>query len=664
MGWRAILQWLTNVGECQTAAGRALVAERFSAYQRQIPLIYTVALTNLLGIYVATGGTVDSLLHPIPLLVFFVLARLVGWYRLRQRKLEPGDVLAELRKSWWLALIISAAFGAWALHHLSSESANQTIVVLFASLAAIGCSYAMASLPAAARLPLLILALPVAVHQILSNNTAQVGTGISLGLLTLLVLRLIEMHDKSFSQLVWSRSKIDEEREIARLAQEAAETAKLQAIQLADTDPLTGLLNRRAFVRELAIALARNPQGTALALVDLNGFKPINDTFGHATGDAVLRGIADRLAKSVHGTDLVARMGGDEFALLIRDCFTAERAQICGNQLCAALQSPIEVEDREFHVRLSCGVAVVGDCDASEALFRADAAMYRAKREQKAGALIYSPELDESSRRRAVIEESLHRPGAEAEMRLVFQPICDLKNGELRAFEALARWEHSEIGSVSPAEFIPIAEHINVIGPITEALLRRAADEATRWSAAIKLSFNLSAVQLCARGSSKGLLAILQEAGLHPSQLQVELTETALLADYEVARANLSELRSAGARILLDDFGAGHASISYLREMQFDGLKLDGSFLSRVSESLRSQRLLSGVLGLSKSIGLSTIAEHIETQDQLELLRELGCVEGQGHFISPPLSPDEALRMAAPDVLPMHFDRMCPSRVA
>lgn len=663
MSWRAIADWLTNVGECQSTAGQALVAERFSAYQRQIPLIYTVAVTNLLGMYVATGGTVDNLLHPIPLLVCFVVVRLIQLRRLRHRKLKPREVVAELRKSWWLALLISGAFGIWTLHHLSSQASDQTIIVLFASLAAIGCSYAMASLPAAARLPLLILALPVAVHQIFSADTAQVGTGISLGLLALLVLQLIQVHDKSFSQLVWSRSKIEEEREVSKRAQEAAEAAKLQAVQLADTDPLTGLLNRRAFIRELASALARDPRGTALALVDLDGFKPINDTFGHATGDAVLRRIADRLAQSVRGTNLVARIGGDEFALLIRDCFTAERAQVCGNQICAALQSPVKVDDREFHVRLSCGVAVIGDCDASEALFRADAAMYRAKREQKAGALIYSPELDESSRRRAIIEEALRRPGVEEEMRLVFQPICDLKSGELRAFEALARWEHSEIGPVSPAEFIPIAEHINVIGPITEALLRRAANEARHWAAAIKLSFNVSAVQLCARGSSKRLLAILQEAGLHPSQLRVELTETALLADYEVARANLSELRTAGARILLDDFGAGHASVSYLREMRFDGLKLDGSLLSRVSESLRSQQLLSGVLGLSQSMGLSTIAEHIETQEQLDLLRRLGCVEGQGYFISRPLSPEESLRMAAPNVLTLPVSGLRSSRV-
>lgn len=664
MSWRAIADWLTNVGECKSADGRGLVVERFSAYQRQIPLIYTVALTNLLGMYVATGGAIDSFFHPIPLLICFVLARLVQWYRLRRRTLECHAVLAELRKSWWIALLISCAFGAWTMYHLSSHAADQTTIVLFASLAAIGCSYAMASFPAAARLPLLFLALPVAVHQVFSANTAQVGTGISLGLLTLLVLRLIEVHDNGFVQLVGSRSRIAEEREVSKLAQEVAEAAKLEAIRLADTDPLTGLLNRRAFVRELASALARDPRGTALALVDLNGFKPINDTFGHATGDAVLRRIADRLAQSAHGTQLVARMGGDEFALLIRDCFTVESAQMCGNQICAALQTPVKVDDREFHVGLSCGVAIVVDCSASEALFRADAAMYRAKREQKRDALIYSPEFDESSRRRAMIEEALHCPGTEAEMRLVFQPICDLKSGELRAFEALARWDHKTLGAVSPAEFIPIAEHANVIGAITEALLRKAANEARGWAASIKLSFNVSAVQLCARASSERLLAILQQAGLHPTQLQVELTETALLADYEIARANLGKLRSAGARILLDDFGAGHASVTYLREMRFDGLKLDGCFLSRVSESLRSQRLLTGVLGLSQSMGLSTIAEHIETQEQLDLLRMLGCVEGQGYFISRPLSPEEALRMAAPNVLPLSLDRLRSNQVA
>lgn len=664
MSWRAVLEWLTSVGECQSAAGRALVVERFSVYRQQIPLIYTVALTNLVGMYLVTGGTVDSFVDPIPLLIGFVLLRLFQLHRVRNRSLDCQEALAELRKSWCLALLISLVFGAWTLHRLNSYPADHTVIVLFASLAAIGCSYAMASFPAAARLPLLFLALPVTVHQVLSPDAAQVGTGISLGLLTFLVLRLIEGHDRSFSQLVSSRFEVTEQREISRRAEAAAEAAKLDAIRLADTDPLTGLLNRRAFVRELTCELTRESGGEALALVDLNGFKPINDTFGHATGDAVLRRVADRIARSVGSAHLVARMGGDEFAIFFRGCFTAEAAQVCGDQICAALQSPIKIDDREFHVGLSCGVAIIGHCDVSEALFRADAAMYRAKHEQKKYAVIYCPEFDESSRRRAIIEESLHSPSIESDMRLVFQPICDLKSGELRAFEALARWEHSGIGSVSPAEFIPIAEQINVIGRITESLLRRAADEATSWAPAIRLSFNVSAVQLCTRGSSERLLSILQEAGLHPNQLQVELTETALLADYEVARANLNGLRSAGARILLDDFGTGHASVSYLREMRFDGLKLDGSFLSRVTDSLRSQRLLTGVLGLSQSMGLSTIAEHIETREQLELLRKLGCDEGQGYFISQPLSPEEAFRIAAPHVVPLRFERLRPSRVA
>lgn len=664
MGWKAILEWLTTVGECETAGGRALVVERFNAYQQHIPLIHTFALTNLVGMYLVTGGTVDRLFHPIPLLVGFVVLRLFQWHRMRNRSLNCYEALAELRKSWCIALLISIAFGAWTLHHLSSQPDDHTVIVFFASLAALGCSYAMASFPAAARQPLLFLALPVTVHQILSPDPAQVGTGISLGLLALLVLRLIQGHDRSFAQLVRSRSEITEEREIARRAEAAAESAKLHAIRLADTDPLTGLLNRRAFVRDLASELARDTRGATLALVDLNGFKPINDTFGHSAGDAVLRRVADRIARSVSGARLVARMGGDEFAIFFRDCWTAEAAQVCGDQICAALQSPVKLDDREFHVGLSCGVALISDCDVSEALFRADAAMYRAKRQRSVRSVVYSAALDESSRRRAVIEESLRTPGIAAEMRLVFQPICELKGGKLRAFEALARWEHSSIGTVSPNEFIPIAEHINVIGPLTEELLRRAAKEAAEWESTIKLSFNVSAVQLCARGSAERLLRILNEAGLAPSQLQIELTETALLADYEVARTNLRTLRSAGTRILLDDFGAGHASVSYLREMRFDGLKLDGSFLSRISDSLRSQQLLTGVLGLSQSIGLSTIAEHIETKDQLDLLRRLGCAEGQGYFISQPLSPEEAFSLAAPNVVLLPFRGFRPNRVA
>jgi predicted signal transduction protein with EAL and GGDEF domain len=316
----------------------------------------------------------------------------------------------------------------------------------------------------------------------------------------------------------------------------------------------------------------------------------------------------------------------------------------------SALVEPFVVHGREFRISGCCGLTLLGrgDCDVSQALIRADSALYEAKHKGRAGIAVYSEEMDAVSRRRARIEDALRLKSGRAAITLVYQPIRELATGELRALEALARWEHDSLGPISPAEFIPIAEQINLIGELSERLLAQAAAEAARWAAAIRLSFNVSAVQLCTAGSAERILAVLAAAGLEPRRLQLEVTETALLADFESARTNLQQLRAAGTHIVLDDFGAGHASISYLREMQFDGIKLDGGLIATIADSMRSRRLLKGVLDLCASLGLPCVAEHIETHEQLDLLRQFGCRDGQGYLLSPPVDAAAAAAMAGP----------------
>jgi len=316
--------------------------------------------------------------------------------------------------------------------------------------------------------------------------------------------------------------------------------------------------------------------------------------------------------------------------------------------VCAGLQQPFAVDGREFRISGCCGVALLSakDCNVTEALIRADTALYRAKQNGRAGVAVFSAEMDESHRRRSQIEQALRLPATRERVALCYQPIHDLASGRVRALEALARWEHETLGPVSPAEFIPIAEQINIIQELSDALLATAALEAANWAEAVMLSFNLSAVQLCSAGSSGRILAILDEAGLDPRRLQVEVTETALLVDFGIARENLQALRAAGARILLDDFGAGHASISYLSQMQFDGVKLDGSLIAGVADSMRSRRLLKGVIDLCASLGLPCVAEHVETEEQLALLREWSCRDGQGYLLSRPLDGAAAAAVA------------------
>lgn len=655
MGWglRRLVR-LIDAGEVESVGGRILLEERFRALQRQIPLLYLVIFANMIGLYLASGGRFDAALDFPALVGALIVFRLGHWLRVRARTLPPERILRELRRMWLYAVIFSLAFCGWSFHLLNTRGPEQhDFVILFASLAAIGCAYGVSRYPAAARTPLVLLGLPLAGRLVFTSDPAHIAMGVGLGSILLVLLRFIGLHDESFIELVESRTAISLERERARRAERLAKAEQTKARRIADTDPLTGLANRRAFLRALsrrAGTLARSGGGFALAMVDLDGFKPINDTFGHASGDRVLEGIGGRLARAAGRGALIARTGGDEFALLLPRVRNVEAANCAGLAVCAALQEPFLVDGREFRISGCCGVTLLtrGDCDVEEALIRADTALYRAKESGRSGVAVFTQEMQDIHRRRILVEKALRQPATLDRIGLVFQPITDLATGELKALEALARWHDETLGRIPPDQFIPIAEQINVIEPISDKLLTQAAAEAARWASVVRLSFNVSAVQLCTTGSAGRILALLERSGLAPGRLQVEVTETALLADFEVARENLHALRGAGARIVLDDFGAGHASISYLREMQFDGVKLDGALIASVADSLRSRRLLKGVLDLCSALGLPSVAEHIETDEQLRLLRELGCREGQGFLLSPPLHAEAAAALAAP----------------
>lgn len=645
-----------DAGEANTPTGRALLVQRYAALQRQIPLLYTVALTNVFGLIIATKGRI-GIFHPSMLLVLVVVGRLVYWLRARHRTPPPEQALRELKKTWVYALFISVGFCGWALYLLDTVGPQDHFyVILFGSLAAVGCAYGISSYGGAARLPLLLLGYPLAARLIFYADAAHIGMGVSVAMVMLLILRLLAHHNRGFRQLVEAQVETEAERQRARRAERTAKAEKARATIVADTDPLTGLANRRAFLRELgarAGQVGRRRGGFALAVIDLDGFKPINDTFGHAAGDIVLQQVGARLIAAAGTGAFVARTGGDEFALALPRVEGPEAAEAAGAAACAALNAPFEVDGREFRISGCCGLTLLrqGDCNVEEALIRADTALYRAKANGRAGVAVFTPEMGALHRRRSLVEQALRETETQESIGLVYQPVVDLATGELRALEALARWDHPQLGRVPPDQFVTVAEQINVIGELSDRLLAKAAREARGWAGSVRLSFNVSAIELCTARSSRRILAVAAAEGLAPERLQIELTETALLVDFEAARRNLGELRDAGARLVLDDFGAGHASISYLREMPFDGVKIDGSLIAPIVRSHRAQRLLKGVLDLCASLGMPCVAEQIETEDQAALLRAMGCRDGQGFHLSPPLHAVAAAALASPKVV-------------
>ncbi|HEX8366115.1 MAG TPA: EAL domain-containing protein [Allosphingosinicella sp.] len=648
-----------GIGEAATPFGRSLLEVRYRALQRQIPLLYVIALGNFIGLHLAVEATeFDRVSHPVNLIMLIVVVRLAYWMRTRSRSLPPDRILIELIKTWLLAAVFSASFCYWAIQLFAiGDPAQQNYIVLFASLAAIGCAYGLSSFPSAARLPLLLFALPLATFLVLSGRTGHIAVGISLGLITLLIGRLLEIHNSGYTELVRSRSEVEAERERAQKAEATALAEKARVREVADTDPLTGLANRRAFLSllEAIVAVEGRDRAVTLAMVDLDGFKPINDTFGHATGDAVLRQVGDRLRKAGGAGSLAARMGGDEFALLVPSCAGRAAAARLGARVAFELRRPYEVEGREFRLSGGCGLLLIEphDRDLPLALGRCDTALYRAKQRGRGEYALFTREMEKVTRRRAALERALRDPAVHEQVRLAFQPIWELESGRLQSFEALARWDHPELGPISPGEFIPITEQIHAVEAIGATLLERAALEARHWPDSVLLSFNLSAVQLCSTDAARRILATLATAKLDPARLQFEVTETALLVDFDSARSNLRLLREAGARIVLDDFGAGYASVSYLREIDFDAIKLDGSLVVAAAETPSALRLLRGVVQLCASLGVPCVAEHVETEAQLAVLKQLHCRYGQGFLLSHPLGAVAARALAESRVVPL-----------
>jgi diguanylate cyclase (GGDEF)-like protein len=487
-----------------------------------------------------------------------------------------------------------------------------------------------------------LIIFPLAAMTFVSSDPQFQWAAFSLVVVAALTMRLLSAHNRHMADVIRSRSLIARQIELA-------EDAHHEAIVAATTDFLTNLPNRRAFVAALEEEIARDScwGPFALAILDLDRFKAVNDTFGHGAGDALLKEVAARLIRAVGDRGTVARLGGDEFAVLLPGVEHGAEARFVGAHILREVNRPMAFGRRKFGISACCGFAIAergGQSSPSRVMADADLALYEAKDSAAGGVCVFEARLEAPRRRRQQIERALQVPGVEDRFRLNFQAIVDLGSGRTIAYEALARWTTEELGAVSPAEFVPIAEQLNLIEDINNHLMAQAFAQAARWPATIKLSFNLSAVQLCARGSAQTLLEALTASALPPRRLQVEVTETALLADLDTARANLAALRAAGVTIVLDDFGAGFASIGYLRELRFDQIKLDGAIVTAAQHSGDGKRLLSAVIALCDILGVVTVAEHVESEALLCLLKELGCSAGQGFWLHKPM-PAERLAL-------------------
>lgn len=635
---------------CEAGDQSTLLREQFLVLKRQLPWVHCILLANLLGVVFALQSHPDISKAPALLLAGVILVRAALWRQLPLCESTDRALRREMRRTFLVALLFCVGSLAWNLSvYLLLSGEDRLEIGTFAGLAAIGTSYGLSSFRAAARVPLLLLGVPFGCLLAVSPNAAHVGIGLSFLIVIVVWFALLNIQNNVLAGLVSSRSAVEVERRRAVYAESVAVAEHARVETVANTDSLTGLSNRRGLLAALEAVHPEERKKLALIMLDLDGFKPVNDTFGHRSGDCILVEVSVRLRSFVPPESIVARLGGDEFAILLQ-CKSAGEALLIGRRAIDRIEAPFALAGQTMMLSACAGVSYQHDSDVMEAMLRADLALYEAKAAGRGNVSLFCNRMQEHVQRRASIEQALRGPSQLRDIRLCYQPIVDLASFELKGFEALARWQHPDLGTISPGEFIPITEQINVLPEISDALLHQAAADAAHWPESALLSFNLSAVQLCTAGTAQNLLDIIARQGLHPRRLQIEVTETALLADFETARRNLSALSSKGVRIALDDFGAGYASITYLREMRFDCLKLDGSLISPITGNGTGVPLLKGVLALCDALNQDCVAEHVETAEEVQLLRHLGCRYAQGFALSPPIDAESATRFCVPPV--------------
>jgi diguanylate cyclase (GGDEF)-like protein len=417
---------------------------------------------------------------------------------------------------------------------------------------------------------------------------------------------------------------------------------------MAHHDALTGLPNRVLFRDHIDGALQRVREGAgglALLCLDLDHFKSVNDTLGHPVGDALLETAGQRLQSCVREGDIVARLGGDEFAIVQALSGAPGEVEALAERITSRLKAPYELSGRRVTAGVSIGVATALESGMSADLLlrNADMALYRAKASGRGTYRFFEPEMDAEVQARLAIEADLQQALERDQFEVFYQPLNSLETGRISGFEALLRWRHPERGLIPPAQFIPVAEELGLIGAIGEWVLRRACADAVAWPEEIKLAVNLSPMQFRGADVVPAVASALGASGLDPRRLELEITESALLQDNAGTLAMLHRLRGLGARIALDDFGTGYSSLSYLRSFPFDKIKVDRSFVGEMNARPDCEVIVNSIAVLASNLGMTTTAEGVENADQLDLVRKAGCTEGQGYHFGRPAPASEVL---------------------
>lgn len=616
------------------ASKPAIALAQYRELQRQIPLLYALLMVNAAAVayshfHFAPDYLTIGVLAP---LIAISATRMVSWIRRRNENVAAEVAIRQLRRTLLLSVFLAVTYIAWSLSldHYGGPM-QRGHVALFIAITVIGCIFCLMHLPQAALSVMVLVTIPYMIHYISLGEDVYIAIAMNIFLVCMVMVQVLLNGYTGFTKLIVSQDE---------LAKKQAETALLnkENERLAHTDSLTELPNRRYFFAELEREIGRS-QGAkgkfAVGVLDLDRFKLVNDTFGHQFGDQLLAQVGARLRDMACDRMQVCRLGSDEFGLLIQTA--GDGLETLGQTICDRLSIPYMLGETRVTIGCSCGLAVYPDTGRTghELFDRSDYALYNSKMSRRGKATVYSSEHEARIRSDRAIESALQSASLEDEFEVYFQPIITLADSSIAGFEALARWRNPLLGVIAPDTFIAVAERTGHIHRLTICLFRKAVAQILSLPGTPSLSFNLSAHDITSPETVATLLHLVDESGVAPQRITFEITETAVMDSYDAAADALGKLRQAGVKIALDDFGTGYSSLGYLHRLPIDGVKVDRSFVSGLSDTA-GHNVVTSVIALCHTMGLTCVVEGIEEAWQEAALRKLNCRFVQGYRFARP----------------------------
>jgi diguanylate cyclase (GGDEF)-like protein len=632
-----------------------LLSAKVRALSRQIPLLYVILILNSFFIsltHYALAPLALSVLYPAVTACFCTL-RGISWLHIDPDRMTHEQNKAKLKSTLKLVPLTGILNTVWSLCLLQYGGPyEQGHLALFIALTAMACILCLMHLRAAALQLAVIVIVPFSLIFMTSSNLVFQAMAINVGMAVIGMVAVVLVQHKNFVTMVRQRHDLERTQEETKLLSD-------ENLRLATRDTLTGLPNRRSFVGEFSKALQRaslENGALALLLLDLDGFKAVNDLYGHSAGDSLLVKASLRLKDAMNAQCHFARLGGDEFAVAIEGFQSHEELSAFAKNISYVLSLPYRLPQAEVSVSASIGVAVYGIAGRRENdLFEhADYALYQAKDNAPGDPVFFNEAHHHTIRLLHEIDQNLRSGTLERELSLVYQPIVQTGSLKVVGYEALARWNNEALGPISPAVFIPAAAKSGMAARVTRSLFRKLLADIPSLPTEMTVSFNLSARDLVDPQGILGMVSDIQLSGITARRLQFEVTEASVTADFDKVMKSLSLLRNMGCMISLDNFGSGQSVLSYIYRLPIDSIKIDSSFISQCESNDAARMTLQAIVSLCDSLDLMCVAVGIETESQAELAADLGCMRLQGFHIARPvaleyigLDPAEAKRPAA-----------------